>query len=238
MIFFDRETVYTPGQRIGDYTVEKISGEGRYGICYLVSDDRRYYILKQLKRLMLKKSKTKAGFEQEILSSLNHENVPRFIRKVENESFCGYLLEYKEGETFEDLIYSKDRVFSKSEIHDVGAQLIRILKYLHQSGIVHRDIRVPNTLYSDQKVYLVDFGLARWVDEVRYRPEIDFAYLGDFLLHLYYTSYETKGKKKPWHEELNLRKEEILFLKRLLGIEDKYRDIDEVECDFLALSEN
>jgi hypothetical protein len=30
----------------------------------------------------------------------------------------------------------------------------------------------------------------------------------------------------------------MLFLKRLLGIEDEYRDIDEVECDFLALSEN
>jgi serine/threonine protein kinase len=238
MIFFDRETVYTPGQMIGGYTIEKISGEGRYGICYLVSDDRRRYILKQLKRLMLKKSKAKAGFEQEILSSLNHVNVPQFIRKVENESLCGYLLEYKEGETFEDLIYSKGRVFSKPEIHEVGAQLISILKYLHKSGIVHRDIRVPNTLYSDQKVYLVDFGLARWVDEVKYRPEIDFAYLGDFLLHLYYTSYETNGKKKPWHKELNLRKEEMLFLKRLLGIEDKYRDIEEVECDFLALSGN
>jgi serine/threonine protein kinase len=238
MIFFDRETVYTPGQKIGGYTVEKVSGEGRYGICYLVSDDRRHYILKQLKKFMLKKSKAKAGFEQEILSSLNHKNVPRFIGKVEYEGFCGYLLEYKEGETFEDLIYSKDRVFSKLEIHEVGAQLISILKYLHQSGIVHRDIRVPNTLYSDQKVYLVDFGLARWVDGVKYCPDIDFAYLGDFLLHLYYTSYKTKGKKKPWHEELNLRKEEMLFLKRLLGIEDKYRDINEVERDFLALSGN
>jgi serine/threonine protein kinase len=239
MKLFVRDTRYSPGQKIGDYTVKKVSGEGRYGICYLVSDERQHYILKQLKRFMLKKSKTKVGFEQEILSSLNHKNVPRFIRKVEDEGLYGYLLEYKEGETFEDLIYLEDRVFPDTEIHDVGMQLISILKYLHHSGIVHRDIRVPNTLYSGRQVYLVDFGLARWVDEVKYRPDIDFSYLGDFLLHLYYSSYVTNGKKmKPWHEELNLRKEEMLFLKRLLGIEKKYRNIDEVEHDFLTIIGN
>jgi serine/threonine-protein kinase len=237
MKLFARDTVYSPGQKIGEYTVEKVSGEGRYGICYLVSDERQHYILKQLKRFMLKRSKAKAGFEVEILSFLNHQNLPQFIRKVEEEGFCGYLLEYKEGDTFEDLIYSQNRVFPAPEIHDTGMQLISILKYLHKSGIVHRDIRSPNTLYSNGRVYLVDFGLARWVDERKYRPDIDFAYLGDFLLHLYYTSYTVNGKKKkPWHEELNLRKGEMLFLKRLLGIDKKYRDIEEIEQDFCLIN--
>jgi serine/threonine protein kinase len=233
-----RDTVYSPGQKIGGYTVRKVSGEGRYGICYLVSDDQQQYILKQLKRDMLKKSKAKAGFEQEILSSLNHKSIPRFIGKVEDKGLCGYLLEYKEGETFEDLIYSEDRVFLQPEIHHVGRQLISIIKYLHESGIVHRDIRVPNTLYHERTVCLVDFGLARWVDNLRYNPDIDYAYLGDFLLHLYYTSFETNGKKKkPWHEELDLREAERLFLKRLLGMEKKFRDIYEVEHDFQQLLE-
>lgn len=181
MKIFVRDTVYSPGEKIGDYTVAKVSGEGRYGICYVVNDDdRQHYILKQLKRSMLKKSKAKAGFEQEILSSLNHKNIPQFVRKVEGKGFYGYLLEYKEGETFEDLIYIEHRAFPKSDIYDIGMQLIGILKYLHQSGIVHRDIRVPNTLYRDRNVYLVDFGLARWVDEVKYRPDIDFASSGIF----------------------------------------------------------
>ena len=239
MKLFIRDTVYSPGHKIADYTVKKVSGEGRYGICYLVSDERQHYILKQLKRGMLKKSKSKAFFEQDILSSLNHKCVPQFIRKVEDEGLYGYLLEYKEGETLEDLIYIEGRVFHDTEIHDVGMQMISILKYLHQSGIVHRDIRVSNTLYSKRNVYLLDFGLARWVDELKYRPDIDFAYLGDFLLHLYYTSYKTNGmKKKPWHEELNLKKAEMLFLKRLLGIEKKYGHIDDVEHDFLKIIRN
>ncbi len=236
MRLFTRDTVYSPGRKIGDYTVKKVTGEGRYGICYLVSDERQLYILKQLKRSMLKKSKLKVLFEQEILSSLNHKSVPRFIRKIEDRELCGYLLEYKEGKSFEDLIYSERRVFSVHEVHHIGMQLISILKYLHQHGIVHRDIRVPNALYSDQQVSLLDFGLARWIDNFRYLPDVDLAYLGDFLLHLHYTSYQTNGrKKKPWHEELDLSKDEMMFLKRLLGIELRYRDINEVERDYLAI---
>jgi serine/threonine protein kinase len=234
MRLFTRDTKYSPGRRIGDYTGELLSGEGRYGICYVVRDEQQRYILKQLKRGMLKASKAKAGFEQEILSSLEHKSIPRFIRKIENEDLCGYLLEYKEGKTFEDLIYSEDRVFSRPEIRDIGMQLISVLKYLHQSGIVQRDIRIPNTLYNDRTVYLVDFGLARPADELKYRPDVDFAYLGDFLLHLYYTSYTTKGKKKPWYEELSLEEKELMLLKRLLGIEKRYRDIHEVEWALMA----
>lgn len=101
-----------------------------------------------------------------------------------------------EGETFEDLIYLKNRVSPRSDIHDVGVQLISIMKYLHKSGVVHRDIRTPNALYSDGRVSLVDFGLARRVYERIYRPDIDFAYLGDLLLHLHCTSYTAKSKKK------------------------------------------
>jgi serine/threonine protein kinase len=238
MRLFARDTLYSPGQKIGNYTVEQVSGEGRYGICYLVSDERQHYILKQLKRFVLKRSKAKAGYEQEVLSSLEHKSIPRFIRRIENEDLCGYLLEYKEGKTFEDLIHSEDRIFSACEIRNIGMQLVGILKYLHQSGIVHRDIRIPNTLYNNHKVYLVDFGLARPVDERKYRPDVDFAYLGDFLLHLYYTSHEMKGKKTPWYEELSLRKEEMLFLKKLLGIDRRYRDIYEVEFDLLTIIGN
>jgi serine/threonine-protein kinase len=219
--------------------VEKMTGEGRYGICYLVSDGRQSYIFKQLKRSMLRKAREKAVFEQEILMSLNNQHIPRFIRKIEEESLCGYLLEFKEGTTFEDLLYTENRIFLTQEIHYIGMQIICILKYLHRAGVVHRDIRVPNTLHGGYQVYLVDFGLARWIDDLKYPADIDFAYLGDFLLHLYYSSYGINGGgKKAWHQELNLRAAEMLFLKKLLGIEKRFRDIDEVEEGFLSIVEN
>jgi serine/threonine protein kinase len=230
---FRRDTLYKPSEQIAGYIIEEIIGEGRFGICYQVSHGQKSYIIKQLKRGMLKKAGAKVRFEEEILKSLQHESVPRFIKKIEVQDFYGYVLEFKEGRTFEDLIYFDKHVFEREEIYRVGSQLVGILKYLHSKNIVHRDIRVPNTLYDGQKVNLVDFGLARWINNEKYRADMDFAFLGDFLLHLYYSAFELKGwKKRPWYDELPLPPKELQFLKRLLGVTQRYTSILEVEQEF------
>jgi tRNA A-37 threonylcarbamoyl transferase component Bud32 len=102
--------------------------------------------------------------------------------------------------------------------------------------VVHRDVRVPNTLYNEGKICLVDFGLARWMGEDTYKADIDFSFLGDFLLHLHYTSFETvSSKKRPWFEELELTRKETVLLKKLLGIDNRYGSIYEVEHDYLTM---
>ncbi len=229
---FQRDKIFKPSDQIDEYLIVKVIGEGQYGICYQVIQNQKPYILKQLKKGVLKKTGAKACFEEEILKGLRHEGIPRFIKKIECENFCGFVLEFKEGDTFEDVIFINRYVFNRPEIYRVGRQLIQILKYLHAKGVVHRDIRVPNTLYDGQKVSLVDFGLARLANNKKYRTDMDFAFLGDFLLHLYYTSFEYQGKKGPWYEELNLTEKELLFLKRLMGIEQRFNDIAEVEYMF------
>jgi serine/threonine protein kinase len=230
---FRRDKACRPSEQILEYTVEQTTGEGRYGICYRVRKGRQLYILKQLKTGMLKKAGAKALFEEDILKSLQHESLPGFIEKIERKGFCGYVLEFKEGRTFEDLIYVDKQVFDREKIYRIGCQLVGILKYLHSRGVVHRDIRVPNTLYDGQRVNLVDFGLARWINNKKYRADMDFAFLGDFLLHLYYSSFlSTGGKKYPWYEELDLRQKELFFLKRLMGLEERYISILEIERDF------
>lgn len=258
--YFYKDRIFSPGSQIGAYTVLDIIGEGRYGICYLVQDDKSKYILKQLKRGMLKKSSAKTSYEEEILMSLSHSRIPRFIKKIRFKNFYGYVLEFKAGKTLEEVIYNEGCVFTPEEIYRIGLQVIEILKYLHGNNIVHRDIRVPNTLYDDGQIYLLDFGLARWVDHKRYKVDVDFSYFGDFLLHLHYTSFELtsdksvevktgadccglktlrrlwskirSNKAKVWYEELELKPEVVLFLKRLMGLEERYKSINEVERDF------
>lgn len=230
---FDRDIKYFPGQYFEGFRIVKIIGEGRYGICYLVTDGKDLQIFKQLKKKIYQANPEKAHYEEEVLKALKHESIPRFIRKIDDVHSTGYILEYKQGITVENLIFNQKHVFSRNEIYDIGNQLIDILKYLHQKGVVHRDIRVPNTLFSDNHIYLVDFGLARWIDNKKYKADIDFSYLGDFLLHLYYTSFTDKPKKsKPWYEELVLSSKELLFLKKLMGIEQRYKNITEVERGF------
>jgi serine/threonine-protein kinase len=230
---FDSDIKCVPGQYFEGFKIVKIVGEGRHGICYLITDDKNLYILKQLKKKAYQENPMKMQYEEEILKVLKHEAIPRYIRKIENDHFTGYVLEYKQGTTFEAMIFNQRHVFTRNDIHHIGRQLIDILHYLHGKGVVHRDIRVPNTLYHDHHIYLVDFGLARWIDNKKYKADIDFSYFGDFLIHLYYTSFIDKPRKsKPWYEELILSSKELVFLKKLMGIEKRYKNINEVEVDF------
>lgn len=230
---FGIDIKYLPGQYIKGLKVEKVLGEGRYGICYLVSDDKNRYILKQLKKKVYQRNNQKAHYEEDILKSLKHEAIPGFINKIDDRHITGYILEYKQGTTLEAMIFNQRRTFTRNEIYHIGKQLIDILSYLHGKGIVHRDIRVPNVLFDGKRIYLVDFGMARWIDNKKYKADMDFFYLGDLLIHLYYTSFTNRPKKsRPWYEELTLSSKELAFLKRLMGIDKRYKNISEVEMDF------
>lgn len=233
MKIFGVDGKYLPGQYFENFKIVKALGEGRYGICYLITDDKNLYILKLLKKIMYQGSSVKLQYEEEILKSLKHEAIPGFIIKVEDRYLTGYVLEYKQGITFEAMIFNQKHIFTRNEIYRIGKQLINILKYLHGKGIVHRDIRVPNILLNGNRIYLVDFGSARWIDNKKYKEDIDFSYFGDFLIHLYYTSFTDEPKKsKPWYEELVLNSKELIFLKKLMGIEERYKNINEVEIGF------
>lgn len=230
---------YHSGDQIQDYSILETLGEGRYGIVYLA--ERNHLgkcIIKQLKKKMLKRTKDKLFYEEEILSKLNSPYFPRFIEKLQTWEIQGYVMEYVEGTVFEDLIAIDDHKFTKKEIYEVASKLLALIEILQKNNIVHRDIRLPNVIQKEnQDLVLLDFGLARYIDDKKYVKEMDYWYLGDFLLHLYYTSYDLYSSKieKPWYKELDLNHKEKLFLKRLLGIEKSYTDIEEVKNNLLTL---
>jgi serine/threonine protein kinase len=229
----DRDIEHSREQYFEKLRILKTLGEGKFGTCYLVTDEKNLFALKLLKKKKYQKNPRKAKYEEDILNKLRHEAIPRFIRKIDDESLIGFVLEYKQGITLETMIFSQGYVFTRNEIYNIGKQLIDILKYLHGEGVVHRDIRLPNILFNDNRIYLVDFGLARWMDNKNFKPERDFSCLGDILLHLYYTSFTDKPKKsRPWYEELSLSSKELVFLKKLMGNEKRYKNISEVEMDF------
>lgn len=229
----DIDIKHSREQYVEKLRILKILGEGKFGTCYLVTDEKNLFALKLLKKKKYQKNPHKAKYEEDILKKLRHEAIPRFIRKIDDESLIGFVLEYKQGVTLENMIFSQGHVFTRNEIYNIGKQLIDILKYLHGEGVVHRDIRLPNVLFNDNIIYLVDFGLAKWMDNKDFKTDRDFLCLGNFLLHLYYTSVKDKPKKnKPWYKELRLSSKELVFLKKLMGKEKIYKDIYEVETDF------
>lgn len=182
---------------------------------------------------MLEKTRHKLYYEPKILQSLANDRFPKFISSYNYNGTEGYILEYISGKDFYEILANYDYRFSKNEIYNIAEEILDIIAILQENNIVHRDIRTSNIILSENnRLVLIDFGLARYIDSERYLKEIDYWYLGDFLLHLYYSSYEESDEKeKPWYEELDLNTYEITFLKRLMSIEEKYKSIEEIRLD-------
>lgn len=217
---------------VSGYSIMKIIGEGRYGIVYLAKNDKdEKVVVKQLKKNMLKETKEKLFYEEQILKELDYQEFPKFISKFNDDSREGYILEYVEGRVFEDILAIDGYKFTKDEIYKIATQLLDIVDILHNNNIVHRDIRLPNVIVKrDNSLALIDFGLARVIDNERYIKEMDYWFIGDFLIHLYYSSYEEdESEEKPWYEELDLNIDEKVFLKKLMGIDGNYKNMEEIK---------
>ncbi|SHJ44077.1 serine/threonine protein kinase [Clostridium cavendishii DSM 21758] len=222
---------YKTKEIVNGYSIIKMIGQGRYGIAYLAINDKdEKCVIKQLKRKMLKQTREKLFYEQKILKSLNDPKFPKFISTFKDKKREGYILEYIEGKVFEDLLVKDRYKFSKEEIYKVADELLEIVEILQKNNIVHRDIRLPNVIIKKNKeIALIDFGLARIIDNKKYVKEIDYWFIADFLIRLYYSSYKaTDEEEKPWFEELDLNLEEKTFLKKLMGVEGSYQNIEEI----------
>lgn len=234
---------YQPGEKIRDYSIIDMLGQGRYGIVYLAENNQHEkYVVKQLKKKMLEVTREKLFYEEQLLRLLNSPKFPKFIERFTDQDVEYYVIEFMAGIVFEDLLFKDNYQFNKQEIFEVADKLLEIIALLHQNNIVHRDIRPPNVILKENKeLVLIDFGLARYMDSKKYVRQLDYWYLGDFLIHLYYSSFIpesedlTLKEEKPWYEELDLTDKERLFLKKLMGLEDSYTNLDEIHSDLELL---
>ena len=76
-------------------------------------------------------------------------------------------MEYVEGTTLKEILKRKGPI-SPSGILHVLVQISEALAYAHEKKVVHRDIKPANAMWTrDKKVKLMDFGLAKIVEEAR-----------------------------------------------------------------------
>lgn len=180
----------------------------------------------------MEKNKDKLFYEEEIMKSLDDKKFPKFIEKFDYEDTKFYVIQYVQGKDFYELLSFDEYEFNRNEIYDIAQKILKIIITLQEKNIVHRDIRISNVIMNEKKdLILIDFGLARYIDEEKYKKEIDYWYMADFLIHLYYSSYDDENlqlEDKPWYEELDLKNDELIFLKRLMGMEKPYKNTDEI----------
>jgi serine/threonine protein kinase len=103
--------------------------------------------------------------EASVLKSLNHKRIVRYLDAGVSEQFLYLAMEYVPELSLEELwkqSLKKDRV---RIFCGLIRQILDGLQYVHQQGVVHRDIKPRNILISRQdqglKARLADFGLAK-----------------------------------------------------------------------------
>jgi serine/threonine protein kinase len=150
-------------KKVGNYQLGELIGKGAVGYVYRGLDLKkgRIVAVKQIIRNHLKNEQMK-GIHQEIelLKKLNHENIVKYIEFISTDHHLNIVLEYVEIGSFDKIIRTIGPIEEELLAYYVR-QILLGLQYLHSQGIVHRDVKGANILFTKSGVVkLADFGVA------------------------------------------------------------------------------
>ncbi|KAG6407679.1 hypothetical protein SASPL_130676 [Salvia splendens] len=102
-----------------------------------------------------------------IFQNLNHKNIVKYLGSLKTKSHLHIILEYVENGSLANIIKpNKFGPFPESLVAVYIAQVLEGLVYLHEQGVIHRDIKGANILTTKEGlVKLADFGVATKLTE-------------------------------------------------------------------------
>ncbi|MBR4885014.1 MAG: protein kinase [Lentisphaeria bacterium] len=155
------------GDSIGSCTVVQLCGNGTFGTVYLVEDAiGRRLAVKVIPRTGALSERELAGLKN--YKDCRHTNLLAIHHIEITDSFiCCTMdaaddLNRGQGEYLADTLGNRIRKSGRrtgEEIHAMLEDLLQGLEYLHQHGLVHRDIKPDNILWVNGRAVLVDAGL-------------------------------------------------------------------------------
>lgn len=144
-----------------EFNVLSELGRGGYSnvlLCEHKKTKRKYAIKCAFKMKKGKDRSERTRTEIKVLKKLKHPNIMRLKGHFESEETIYLVLEYIPGKDCAK--FFKTRLPSKIELKYIMKQLVEAVRYCHEHGIVHRDIKLENILIdSNYKIKLTDFGL-------------------------------------------------------------------------------
>ncbi|WP_294980238.1 serine/threonine-protein kinase [Tabrizicola sp.] len=172
-----------PGTRLlgGHYTIEGFLNSGGFGITYLAKDslDRTVVIKECFPNALCRRSTSLVrarsrkhqgdfrGFvdsflaEAKSLARLVHPNIVGVHQVFEDNDTAYMAIDYIDGRDLHDILDSTDHAFTPDQIVAMLKRMLSAVEFIHQVGILHRDISPDNVLVDRSgNPILIDFGAA------------------------------------------------------------------------------
>ena len=175
-----------PGTRIHDYRIDRVLGEGGFGIVYLATDvvlERQVAIKEYLPSSMaaragqsltvlVKSPEHEETFqiglrsfvnEAKLLARFDHPALLKVHQFWEENGTAYMAMPYYQGPTLKAALARLGRLPTEREVRAWLMPLLDALEVLHNEHCYHRDIAPDNILITDHGPLLLDFGAARRV---------------------------------------------------------------------------
>lgn len=158
------------------YQILRQVGVGGFGAVYEAEDtqEQRRVAIKEiglagLTALQITEATESFHRETELLTSLQHPSIPRIYEQARDSEHWYLVMDFIDGQTLEEyLAQVPGGRLPLVQALEIALQLCDVLAYLHtqQPKVIFRDLKPANImLTSNQRIMLIDFGVARL-----YRP--------------------------------------------------------------------
>jgi len=150
---------------VADFELMNLVGKGSFGKVIQVRkiDTGDIYAMKVLSKKHIVEHNevehTKA--EKNILMKLQHPFLVGLNYSFQTSDKLYFILDYVNGgELFFHL--QKDKRFSEERVRYYGAEIVLALEYLHNAGVIYRDLKPENLLLTNEgHICMTDFGLCK-----------------------------------------------------------------------------
>lgn len=171
------------GHQLHWYRIERVLGQGGFGITYLATDTnldqgvalKEYLPAEYAARIenfavQARTEEHQARFEwgldrfiseARMLARFDHPNIVRVHSVFEHLGTAYMVMRYEKGRNLEEVLQS-GQSFDQAALSSLLTSILSGLEEVHRAGFIHRDIK-PDNIYlrADGSPVLLDFGSAR-----------------------------------------------------------------------------
>ncbi|WP_009547378.1 serine/threonine-protein kinase [Crocosphaera subtropica] len=158
-------------------------GQGKLGRTYLAQDPHRFNDFCILQEFApdvcdtsaLKKTEELFQRKAQILYTLDHPQIPRFRELFscqQGEKMTLFLVQdYVKGLTYRQQLQERlkaGKLFTETEVRQFLLEVLPVLHYLHEKGIIHRDLTPDNIIARQENnlPVLIDFGSVKQLSTI------------------------------------------------------------------------